>query len=81
MLHIRKIFKGGKVNKYYEFVVIQEKSATDSIFLDRIGSISYNNDVMRTFYIHSNKLKYWLANGAIPSEQVYKILRQFLILN
>jgi small subunit ribosomal protein S16 len=67
---------GAKKRPYYHIVVADSRSPRDGRFIERIGS--YNpmlpRDDARRVVLKEDRVKHWLANGALPSERVAHFL-------
>ena len=66
--------KGEKKNALYRIVVSDSRSPRDGKFIEEIGTYDPNTDPS-TFKIDEEKAKKWLANGAMPTEVVAKLLK------
>jgi small subunit ribosomal protein S16 len=68
---------GSKKNPYFRLVATDSRSPRDSKFIEKLGA--YNplltkGDAKR-FVVNAERVKYWLAAGAQPSETVARFLR------
>jgi small subunit ribosomal protein S16 len=71
-LKIRLARGGAKKRPFYRIVVAESRFSRDGKFVERIGS--YNpmltkEDPLRVV-LDSERAKYWLSKGALPSERV-----------
>ncbi|MHB1315257.1 MAG: 30S ribosomal protein S16 [Christensenellales bacterium] len=66
---------GAKKSPFYRIVVADSRSPRDGKFMDEIG---YYNPVVEpvVLKVDSEKAKYWLSNGAQPSETVRSLLKK-----
>ncbi len=75
-LKIRMSRVGAKKRPQYRIVVADARSPRDGKFLEKVGT--YNpmlkaDDAGRVL-LNEERIKYWLSNGATPSERVAKFL-------
>ena len=74
---IRLSRAGAKKRPYYRVVVADVRSPRDGKFIERVGS--YNPLLPKTdpnrVKINAERIKYWLDNGAQPTERVARFLR------
>ena len=66
---------GKKKNPYYRIVAADVRSPRDGRFIEEIGFYDPSEEpsVVR---IDADAAKKWLANGAVPTETVAKLLKQ-----
>jgi small subunit ribosomal protein S16 len=68
---------GSKKNPYYRLVATDSRSPRDSKFIEKLGT--YNpllaKDNEKRFTFNDERVKYWLGQGAQPSETVARFLR------
>lgn len=65
---------GEKRNAIYRIVVADNRSPRDGKFIEEVGTYNPNTDPS-TFKFDEEKTKKWLANGAVPTEVVGKLLK------
>ena len=66
---------GAKKAPFYRIIVADSRSPRDGKFMDEVG---YYNPVADpvVLKVDSEKAKYWLSNGAQPSETVRTLLKK-----
>lgn len=73
---IRLARGGAKKRPYYRIVVTDSRSPRDGRFIEKIGT--YNpmlaRDNANRVTLKTDRVAYWLENGAEPSERVLKFL-------
>lgn len=74
MVKIRLKRTGKKKKPVYKIVVADSRSPRDGRAIEELGYYDPNFDPMR-FKIKIERLKYWLNNGAIPTETVNSLLK------
>jgi|SRR5690625_293897 len=71
-LRIRLSRGGAKKRPYYSIVVADSRSPRDGRFIERVGT--YNpmlpRDHAERLIIKDERAKYWLSQGAVPSDRV-----------
>lgn len=74
-VHLRLTRRGTKKRPFYRVVAADSRRCRDGKFLDIVGVYdplkSENQCVWK-----SDKVKYWLANGAQPTQTVSQLLRR-----
>ena len=75
MVKLRLKRMGKKKHPYYRIVAADVRSPRDGRFIEEIGFYDPSEEpsVVR---IDADAAKKWLANGAVPTETVAKLLRQ-----
>lgn len=77
MVIIRLSRGGAKKRPFYHIVATDSRSARDGRSIERLG---YFNPIARgqepRIYIDLERVAYWIANGAQPSERVASIIEQ-----
>lgn len=77
MVTIRLARGGAKKRPFYHLVVTDSRNARDGRHSERLG---FFNPVARggeaRFQVDSERLQYWLSQGAQPSERVASLLKQ-----
>lgn len=66
--------KGGKKDPVWRVVVADRRSPRDGRFIETIGRYNPQTDPS-TIVVDEERVRYWLAQGARPSDSVKKILR------
>jgi len=75
MVRIRLARGGVKKKPYYRVVVADQRCKRDGRYLEHIGF--YNPMVTENrFEIDAERVKYWLSEGAQPTDRVSKLLKQ-----
>ena len=72
-----RLSRGGRKSRpFYRIVVADKRMPRDGRYIERLGS--YNpllaNDDENRVILNEERIKYWLAEGAEPSERVAKFL-------
>lgn len=77
MVVIRLARGGSKKRPFYHINVADSRVARDGRFIERLG---FFNPVARgqeePFRINLERVEYWMAKGAQPSERVASLLKQ-----
>ena len=77
-LSIRLSRGGSKKRPYYRIVVADARSPRDGKFIEKIGN--YNpllaKDAENRIVLDAERAKYWLSNGAQPTDRVARFLDQ-----
>jgi small subunit ribosomal protein S16 len=77
-LSIRLSRGGSKKRPYYRIVVADARSPRDGKFTEKIGN--YNpllaKDAENRIVLDAERAKYWLSNGAQPTDRVARFLDQ-----
>lgn len=77
-LSIRLSRGGSKKRPYYHIVVADARSPRDGKFIEKIGN--YNpllaKDAENRIVLDAERAKYWLSNGAQPTDRVARFLDQ-----
>ncbi len=75
-VRIRLARGGAKAAPFHKIVVADQRCPRDGRFIERVGS--YNPllpaDHAERVVVKADRVKYWLANGAQPTERVAKLL-------
>ena len=75
MVKIRLRRMGAKKNPYYRIVVADSHSPRDGRFIEEIGT--YNPTAQPSAVsIDMERAKYWIANGAQPTDTVKALLKK-----
>lgn len=77
MVTIRLARGGAKKRPFYHIVVADSRRARDGRFIERLGffnPVAQGNE--EKLKIDSERLKYWVSQGAQPSERVSKLVKQ-----
>jgi small subunit ribosomal protein S16 len=74
-LKIRLARAGSKKRPYYHVVVADVRSPRDGRFIEQLGSWNpmLGKDEKR-IALNEERIKYWLANGALPTDRVARFL-------
>lgn len=77
MVTIRLSRSGSKKRPFYHMLVTDSRNARDGRYIERVG---YFNPGARggeiPLLIQEDRLKYWLSQGAQPSDRVAGLLRR-----
>lgn len=76
MVKIRLRRMGAKKAPYYRIVVADSRSPRDGRFIEEIGTYDpmAENDKVT---VNMERAKYWIANGAQPTDTVRGLLKKF----
>ncbi|MGI6014244.1 MAG: 30S ribosomal protein S16 [Oscillospiraceae bacterium] len=75
MVKIRLRRMGAKKNPFYRIVVADSRSPRDGRFIEELGT--YNPLVTPVeIKVDVERAKYWIANGAQPTETVKALLKK-----
>lgn len=75
MLAIRLTRVGKKKKPFYRVVVIEKRRARDSKFVEVVGSYDPLKQPAE-IKLKTDRVQYWLGQGAQPSDTVRSFLRQ-----
>ena len=75
MVKIRLRRMGAKKNPYYRIVVADSRSPRDGRFIEEIGTYDPTAHPS-AFKVDMERAKYWIANGAQPTETVRSLLKK-----
>ena len=72
-----RLSRGGRKGRpFYRIVVADKRMARDGRYIEKVGT--YNpllaNDDDKRVSLNEERIKYWLEQGAEPSERVVKFL-------
>ncbi|MBQ9235502.1 MAG: 30S ribosomal protein S16 [Alphaproteobacteria bacterium] len=75
-VRIRLSRGGSKKRPFYRVVAADSRAPRDGRFIERLGS--YNpmlpQDNAQRFVVNEERIKYWLSQGAQPTERLEKLL-------
>ena len=74
MVKIRLRRMGAKKNPYYRIVVADSRNARDGKCIEEIGTYDPQADSAVT--VDAERAKYWVANGAQPTDTVRALLKK-----
>jgi small subunit ribosomal protein S16 len=76
MLVMRMTRHGAKKRPYYHIVIADSRSPRDGRFIEKIGSYNpmLKKDDAKRVTLLEERVKYWLKNGAQPSDRVAHFL-------
>ncbi|MDR1475482.1 MAG: 30S ribosomal protein S16 [Holosporales bacterium] len=71
-VRIRLARFGAKKTPYYKIVVADSRRARNGKFIESVGSYNplLSNDNPQRVALVEDRIKYWLSNGAKPSDRV-----------
>jgi small subunit ribosomal protein S16 len=77
-LKIRLARGGAKKKPYYRLVVTNSRSPRDSKFIEKVGTYNplLGKEDAKRLTINEDRVKHWLAIGAVPSEAVARYFRK-----
>ena len=77
MVTIRLARGGAKKRPFYHIVVTDSRNRRDGRYIERVG---FFNPIARgqaeSLSINSERVEYWISQGAKPSERVAKLIKQ-----
>lgn len=81
-LRIRLARYGAKKKPFYRIVVAPVTAPRDGKFIERVGSYDpmLKADNENRITLNEERIKYWLGQGALPSERVEKFLADAKII-
>ena len=77
MVTIRLARTGAKKRPFYHIVVADSRSPRDGRFIERVGF--YNPIAVgaeEKLRVNTDRVKYWVSQGALPSSAVSRLLKQ-----
>jgi small subunit ribosomal protein S16 len=72
---IRLARHGAKKRPFYRIVAADSESPRDGRFLERLGTYNPLQDPVAVV-LNTDRIKYWIGQGAIPSDTVKSILKR-----
>ncbi len=72
---IRLARHGAKKRPFYRIVVADSESPRDGRFLEKVGTYNPLTDPAQ-ITLDAERIKYWMDNGAIPTDTVRSILKK-----
>ena len=75
MVKIRLRRMGAKKAPYYRIVVADSRAPRDGRFIEEIGTYDPMAEGAAKIKVDMDRAKYWVANGAQPTETVSKLLK------
>jgi small subunit ribosomal protein S16 len=72
---IRLARHGAKKKPFYRIVVADSDSPRDGRFLEKVGTYDPLVDPAKVS-LNSDRIKYWMAKGAVPSDTVKSLLKR-----
>jgi small subunit ribosomal protein S16 len=77
MVTIRLSRGGAKKRPFYHIVVTDSRNRRDGRYIERLGFFNpVAKGAAETLSINSERVDYWLSQGAQASERVAKLLKQ-----
>ena len=79
MVTIRLARSGAKNRPFYHVVVTDSRNSRDGRYIERVGifnPLARSNE--EKFSLDSDRVNYWKANGAQPSDRVAKLIKEAL---
>jgi small subunit ribosomal protein S16 len=74
-VRIRLARHGAKKKPFYRIVVADGESPRDGRFLEKVGTYDPLIDPAKVS-LNSDRIKYWMEKGAIPSDTVKSLLKR-----
>ena len=74
-VRIRLARHGTKKKPFYRIVVADSENPRDGRFLEKVGTYDPLKDPAEVSLI-SDRIKYWMEKGAIPSDTVRSLLKK-----
>ena len=68
-IKLRRIGKKGQFS--YRIVILEKRSKLNGRYVEDIGWLNAAN---KQFHLKNDRAKYWLKNGAQPTDTVYNLL-------
>lgn len=75
MVKIRLRRMGAKKAPYYRIVVADSRAPRDGRFIEEIGTYDPLSEDMK-LKVDTERAKYWIANGAQPTDTVRALLKK-----
>jgi ribosomal protein S16 len=75
MVKIRLRRMGAKKNPFYRIVVADSRSPRDGRFIEELGTYNPLTDPAE-IKVDAERAKYWVSNGAQPTETVRALLKK-----
>ncbi len=75
-VRIRLARRGRKKRPFYSIVVAHSEAPRDGRFIERIGTYNPLTDPA-TVEIKTDRLQYWLQQGAQPTDTVRSLIRKY----
>lgn len=75
-LKIRLARGGAKKRPHYRIVIADSRSPRDGRFIERVGSYDplLPSDSEQRLVLKEDRIRYWLDNGAMPTDRVARFL-------
>ena len=75
-VRIRLSRGGSKKRPFYKVVAADQRAPRDGRFIEKLGTFNplLPKDHAERFVINEERVKYWLGNGAQPTERMQKML-------
>ena len=66
---------GSKKNVFYRIVVADARSPRDGRFIENVGTYDPQQNDEEKVSLKEDRIKYWLSNGAQPTDTVSQIIK------
>ena len=76
MVKIRLRRMGAKKAPYYRIIVADSRSPRDGRFIEELGTYDPMAEGEQKLKVDVERAKYWIANGAQPTETVRGLLKK-----
>jgi small subunit ribosomal protein S16 len=70
---------GAKRNPFYRIIIADSRSPRDGKFIEEIGTYDPHTEPA-TVTVDAERAKYWLSNGAQPTETVRALLKRNAVI-
>ena len=77
MVVIRLTRGGAKKRPFYRIVVADQRKPRDGRFIERLGYYNPIVEDKNSLHLEQERVAYWIAKGAQPSERVSYLIKQF----
>jgi small subunit ribosomal protein S16 len=75
MVKIRLARHGSKKRPYYRVVVSDSRTPRDGRFIEEVGRYNPCSEPKKIEF-NKERVDYWLANGAVPTDTVSRLLKE-----
>ncbi len=76
MVKVRLSRAGAKKRPYYHIVVTDRENSRDGRFIEQIGTYDPKQPIEKVT-VDFGRLEYWTGHGALVSERVSKVIKEF----
>ena len=75
MVRIRLMRLGKKKSPFYRIVVADARAPRDGRFIEQVGHYDPRKDGAEKVVLNEERVRYWLKNGAKPTETVLSLFK------